>query len=204
MERLCVYKERRFVMAGGKPVAGERFFEKYFEVDGLLSEIKRQLRHKDGYTGDIDALSGHLQLAVEREFVSPLFKRDMRKERGYKLIEEGSQHPEGVAVADLERKEFFNFDESYITGKELQKRARKLNANLGQHTAEYLLEHQDEISEDWRDTYLVFPGTVWRRSGDIRLVPCLHWYDGRWSMRFLWLDYKLFSGDRLVRVRDNQ
>ena len=98
-------------MAGRKPVAGKYLFEKYFEVDGLLSEIKRQLRHKDGYTGDIDALTRHLQLAVEREFIKPFFKRDMRKERGYKLIEEGPKHPEGVTVADLERKEFLNFDE---------------------------------------------------------------------------------------------
>lgn len=191
-------------MAGRKPVAGEHFFREYFEIDGLLSEIKQQLRHKDGYTGDIDALSRHLQLAVEREFVSPLFKRDMRKEHGYKLMEEGPQHPEGVAVADLERIEFLNFDERSFTGKELQKRARKLNINLGQHTAEYLLEHQDEIPEEWRGTYLVFPGTVWRGSGGDRSVSCLYWGGERWCLDFGWLVGRFSSDIRLVRVRDNQ
>lgn len=158
--------------------------DKYGKLIRRLDEVKRRV---DEGTLPYDSIMSAFTLIIEGEFPKPIFKRDLCKERGYTLIEEGPQHPEGVTVADLELREFLNYDEKYISGKELQKRAVELNARLGQHTVEYLLEHQTEIPEDWRGTYLVFPRTIWQFSDGSRDVPCLGWRDGRWQLSFPWL-----------------
>ncbi|MEK9170410.1 MAG: hypothetical protein AAB674_02065, partial [Patescibacteria group bacterium] len=87
-------------------------------------------------------------------------------------------------------------------GEVMKQRAKKLNANLGQHHAEYLLEHQDLIPKEWRGKfYLTFPGTVWRDRVGFRDVPCLSWDGGRWCLRFDWLRSVWGSGARLVCLR---
>lgn len=42
--------------------------EQYYDLDGKLGEIKRQLRQRGGYPFDIEALEKHLQDAVEGRF----------------------------------------------------------------------------------------------------------------------------------------
>lgn len=114
---------------------------------------------------------------------------------------EGPLHPEGVTVSDFELREFLYRDEKYITGKKLQKRAGELDENFGLHTAEYLLEHQEEIPHDWRGKYFIFPATELRYSDGCRCVPYLYWDDGRWLLGFRWHDDKFGSDDRLMAVR---
>lgn len=186
--------QRRLVMAG-KPVAGENYLKEYFKIEGLLFEIKSQLRHPGGYTGDIEVLQRHLQLAIERKFVKPLFKRDMTKERGWKLENEGPEHP-GLAIAEMK---LLTYDEDEITGAEYEERAKKLNVVFGQHTAEYLLEHQIEIPREWRKFSLLFPGTVWRDFDGSSHVPRLGWDDIEWRY-FYWLSgaYEFHPSDRLL------
>lgn len=96
---------------------------------------------------------------------------------------------------------FLNYDEKSITGSELEKRAGKLGADLGQHTTEWLLDHQNEIPEEWRRYYFVFPGSVWQDSDGGRRVPYLGWYGDRWCLDFGWLVSIFDSPDRLVRPR---
>jgi len=52
-------------MATKNVVAGDL----YYELDGQLTEIKRQLRQKDGYPYGPLALKRHLQAAIEGDFV---------------------------------------------------------------------------------------------------------------------------------------
>ncbi|EKD23976.1 MAG: hypothetical protein ACD_81C00135G0002 [uncultured bacterium] len=42
--------------------------EQYFDLDGKLTEIKRQLRQKSGYPFDLVQLENHLQAAIEGKF----------------------------------------------------------------------------------------------------------------------------------------
>lgn len=164
--------------------------DQYGKLRRRLDEIARRA---DQGTIPFDPMMKDLTLIVEGEFPKPRFLRDMAKERGWILQEEGPEHPEGLTVADLKLREFLEYGEKSITGETLQKRAQKLNANFGQHTAEYLLEHQTEIPEEWRKFYLVFPGTVWWAYRGDRDVTCLRWRVYEWHLIFFWLDARRFS-----------
>jgi hypothetical protein len=108
-------------------------------------------------------------------------------------------------VSFLKRGFLIKRGEDYISGEELVKRAKELKANLGQQQAEYLLEHQEEIPEEWQRYCLVFTGTVWRdRHGD-RSVPCLGWDGRRWCLSLHWLEFGWYSEClfcRLLRPRE--
>lgn len=128
------------------------------------------------------------------------FQRDMAKE-GWELVEDVSE-AQLLLVNQLELASFLLKGESYIQGEELVERAKKMQANLGQRQAEYLLDHQNEIPEEWRQYYLVFPGTIWRAHYGLRRVPCLGWLGERWFLGFHWLGRRFGSNDRLLRPRE--
>ena len=48
-----------------------------------------------------------------------------------------------------------------------------MNGLLGQWQAEYALEHQDQLSDEFQRFSLVFPGTVWKSPDGNHQVPCL-------------------------------
>jgi hypothetical protein len=58
-------KERRVVMA--VIVAGEQ----YYDLDGQLGEMKRQIRQRNGYPYDPKGLERHLQAGIEGRFIAP-------------------------------------------------------------------------------------------------------------------------------------
>lgn len=58
-------------------------------------------------------------------------------------------------IQDFEIVSFLKEDEKYISGKELEKRALALGGWATKEDVEWLLEHQDEMPEEWRDYYLV-------------------------------------------------
>lgn len=175
-------------------------------VTSLVSEVqKRGGTDENIYRlvtpGGEDVLGKIAELIVgsgKRPF-SAQFSRDMTKE-GWTLVENVEGLGE-VAIADLELVSFVREGEPSVSGEEMRKRAKELNANLGQFAAEYLLEHQNEIPVEWRSSYLVFPRTVWRRRDGFLFVPYLFWSGGRWSLLFSWLEDRWLSGARLVRPR---
>ena len=180
-------------------VAGEQ----YETITGQLFELGRQLRQPNGYPFDPVALKRHLQAAIEGRFFkdgnTPVFSRDMTKE-GW-ILEGDVAEPLELSIGDSEVVSFFKEGESSVSGNEMVERAKTLSANLGQKHAEHLLEHQDEIPEEWRSHYLIFPGTVWRDPGGDRFVLCLSWRGERWGLGFGWLGVHWGSVGRLVRSR---
>jgi|SRR3989338_3241729 len=173
----------------------------YESITGQLFEIGRQLRQPNGYPFDPLQLKSHLQAAIEGKFLEPAgsFKRDMRKE-GWKLLENSPRRI--TSVAGLELVPFLKKGESSIGGEELVRRARaELDANCGQEDAEFLLEHQKEIPEEFRQFYLIFTGTVWGGSGGGRDVAYLFFDGERWCLDFHWLGLDFHSGGRLLRPR---
>jgi len=126
------------------------------------------------------------------------FKYDMAK-YNWTLLEDVSFDGKQF-IPDLV--EFLQFGESPINGEVMKQRAKELNAHLGQHHAEYLLEHKDLIPEEWRGKYyLPFPGTVWQASVDNCLIPCLFWLGARWCLDFRWLGLRWCVRVRLVGIR---
>jgi len=89
-------------------------------------------------------------------------------------------------------------DESFVDGDTLLERAREQGNRAGQLHAEQLLRQQDEMAE-WREYYLVFPGTIWRRPRGSLCVPYLVWGGERWWLGWRWLDYDWARDVRLVR-----
>jgi len=171
----------------------------YFDLDGQLSEIKRQLRQPNGYPFDPFQLKAHLQAAIEGRFSqsSVSFLYDRRKD-GWKLLE---NVPRRITSVDIVGIPFLKENEAVINGEKITRRAIELDANYGQEDAEWLLDHQAEIPVELRNFYLVFPGTKWRDAVGDRYVPYLSWSGDRWVLYFRWLDSDFGSSARLVRPR---
>ncbi|MBI2010890.1 MAG: hypothetical protein HYS89_01500 [Candidatus Colwellbacteria bacterium] len=118
------------------------------------------------------------------------------REEGWELVESIDEEP--APVSRLELVSFLRRGESYVSGETMRERVREEGASLGQRQAEYLRVHQEEIPSEWREFYLVLPGTVWRdRDGDL-YVPYLYWHGGRWYMLFHRLERDWYSNGRLV------
>lgn len=107
-------------------------------------------------------------------------------------LEKNTDDPESVNFEDLEL--------TQSKGNTTEDALQGYDANLGQKTAEYLLENQHLIPEDLEGKSLLFPGSVWREPiGRRAIVPYLDWVGGRWNLDFLWLDGGPISSDHLVR-----
>lgn len=106
-----------------------------------------------------------------------------------------------TSARDLELVSFLKRGEHSIRGEEMARRAREeLNANYGEEDAIWLVHR--EIPREFRECYLLFPGTVWQEeSNGCRYFPFLYWYDGRECLGFLRLDDSLDSRSCLIRPR---
>ena len=167
-------------------------------ADDVLGKFARQQR--DWFTRvEKGSLDPDAVMRVVQEIIDKAFARDMRKE-GWKLLEDV---PCSItSIKDLELVPFLKDGESSILGEELVVRAREeFKINYGQHDAEWLLEHQDEIPEEFRKYYLVFTGTVWGDSYGYRHVAYLNFNGERWCLHFDGLAYDFDSYDRLPRPR---
>lgn len=129
------------------------------------------------------------------------FKHD-KTENGWKLLEDV---PFDGKQFILEIVEFLRPGESSVNGKEMKQRAKRLNAHLGQHHAEYLLDHQGLIPKEWRGKYcLAFPGTVWLLGvgGGRCDIPFLGWNGKEWCLSFGSLEGDWNVLGRLVTFRE--
>ncbi|MBI2625082.1 MAG: hypothetical protein HYW70_01995 [Candidatus Nealsonbacteria bacterium] len=128
------------------------------------------------------------------------FQHDKTRD-GWELVEDVGE-TKLLSVNELELAPFLLKRERSVNGEELVTRSKKMQANLGQLQAEYLLDRQDEIPKEWRKHHLHFPGTIWRdRDGD-RNIFCLCWGGRRWYLMFRWLDDDFDSGSRLLCPRE--
>jgi len=123
--------------------------------------------------------------------------RDMHKEK-WELLEDATPEA-GEFTLDLV--EFVKPDEHWVRGAVMVQRAKEFGAALGQHHAEALVENQHIIPEEWREFYIIFPGTVWRTPHDNCSIPFIFWYAGRWYLSFSWIVHDWHSDARLVRAR---
>lgn len=146
-----------------------------------------------------ESLVGKVQ---EMHGINPpiVLARDLRKEECI-LLEHAPRRI--TSVSDLELVTFLKEGEILIGGEELVRRARtELNANYSQEDAEWLLDHQDEIPEEFQNFYLLFTATVWKHYGH-RYIPYMDWFEWPgWSLAFTQFDDSNFcSPSRLPRPR---
>jgi hypothetical protein len=123
-------------------------------------------------------------------------------EYGLTVVDNEDVEPTVKSVADLELVYFLKpNDDGRITGQVMRQRAVTLKANLGLSDAKYLLDHQSEISPEFRGKVLVFVGTLLRGSNGRLYVAGLYWDDGRWCLDFYWLDDDWRGGFCLARCK---
>lgn len=121
---------------------------------------------------------------------------------GWRLIED-TREPEEFKVADLELISFTDKKEGHISSEEMRKQAKKLGASLGQYHAEYILEHQEDIPEEYRCKCPPFPGTLWSDPRECLHMPFLKWEEEekKWHMYFIEFSCGWDQWDRLFRLR---
>ncbi|MEK7540135.1 MAG: hypothetical protein AAB558_02715 [Patescibacteria group bacterium] len=126
------------------------------------------------------------------------FVRDKRSE-GWDLLQAGCQ-VEGESVLELAG--FLLLGEEYVNGRVMRYRSLEMGGRTGQHHAERMLVQVEAIPTEWREFYLAFPDTLWRRPGRCLFVPCLRWRDGRWVLNFRCVvrDARWNDDHRVVRV----
>jgi hypothetical protein len=93
---------------------------------------------------------------------------------------------------------FLKEGEGGIICYEMVRRAKEMNAHLGQDDGQYLLDHQQDIPESLRGK-VCFAFTDWSRPDDSGGVFCVEWCDGRWVRNRCW-DW-LGRGGRSDNVR---
>lgn len=173
----------------------------YYELDGQLSEIKRQLRQPSGYPFDLERLKSGLQVLIEGRFfgVCGSFADDYDMWTDGWVLLKNSPRRLTSSSPYLELVPFLRDGEKKIGGDEMMRRARLKLANYGQEDAEFLLKDPGQIPMDFRPFCLVFPGTVWLDSDGNREFASLDCFGGRWRLHFI-LEYGLdFDQHRLIR-----
>lgn len=190
---------KKIVVGSDQKPTSDQLLEMYEKLDGQVKEIRGQMRRGALTSRHIQALIEHRNPFPTREGVamSISFKHDKAR-NGWKLLEDV---PFSAAFTPV-FVEFLKSVESSVNGEVMTQRAKKLNANPGQHHAEYLLEHQELIPKELRGKHLVFPGTVWLDGDGRRNVPGLEWGGGRWYLFFDWLSSDWGGGDLLIRPRE--
>lgn len=206
-----------------KRVAGDL----YFDIDGQLLEIKRQLRQREGYPYDPMQLVEHLQAAIEGTLVDRhgrLFQKeaDGKQPAGNTYLVSVDY---GLSVEDAVKLGRYDWTNSEITSKHFPTN-RKGKADVavelihfnrvvstdealreldkaGYRPAELheLLAFGEKYSELQREFPIVALGSVWQDRYGNRFVPYLY---GDGSERYLdlrWLGHAWIEVCRFAAVR---
>ena len=95
---------------------------------------------------------------------------------------------------------FLSEGESCVSGDTMVERAQELKANLGEEDGAFILEHQNDIPQEYRGKiYLVF--TSWRVPSLPRGVAYLRWDGDLWFQYWHWLAGDWVGDGRLLRRR---
>ena len=122
-------------------------------------------------------------------------------EKGWKLVKDVDPVLPWIG-GDVEYVFFLQDGERFISGDELRERAAVLGANYGQRDAEWLVKHQEMLSECPEEVrYILFPGTLWEHPNGAFLSPYLYrtGAEVEWGVYVFWLDFGFSARVRLVR-----
>lgn len=196
-------------MATGSVVAGEL----YYELDGQLAEIKRQLRQQSGYPFDPLVLKLHLQAAIEGRFNKSAYVSGIlhvlanlslsdRIARGkYDWVNDyvTEEHFPTSISADYDAEyRLFHFDRdisSEVAIQEMEKEGFR-PGTLAELLA--LGEAQPELQKQFP---VIALGSLWRGSSGSRHVPALDWHGGRRELYLRWFGRDWDAPCRFLAVR---
>jgi hypothetical protein len=193
----------------------------YYDLDGQLSEIKRQLRQSSGYPFNAKQLRAYLQNAVTGNFYFPDTFREtgeltlqipallrptlaeLRSKYDWIGEENGIERDSSPTEAvTLKLATILLGNERSVNGQKYEERiAPKLDIILGYQQAIWLVEHQDEHPEFMAllgKVYIDFTGLVVVRSIGDRRCPFLDQFGERWCLYWSWVDIGFISRERIA------
>lgn len=137
------------------------------------------------------------------EVMLEIFDRPIREDQRKKFWKLHTDTPivPGTAVFTLGN--FYKGVEKHIRADLMIHRSMQLGTLAGQKHAEWLLDNQELIPEQWRRWNLLLPGTIWNPLPHLREIPMLHWNskEERWELLFARLThYANIMGARVVFV----
>lgn len=167
-------------------VAGEL----YYDLDGQLTEIKRQLRQPNGYPFDPSALKNALQDAIEGRFGGstrfPFFNPATFIGKSWVIAEDNEALPETWDSASTRLVSALRKGEATVSGEKTIERLRG-DKPLGARAFLYFWNNREKIPEEWKGKLVFFDATVLRNPGGDRFSLYLSWFGDRWYWYYNWL-----------------
>jgi hypothetical protein len=129
--------------------------------------------------------------------ISGAFKND-KADMGWTLVEDVTE-PLTISLDTIELQAIIEEGGPDLLGEEMVDYVEKITTpKLGQRHAEFLLDHPDQIPEEFQRLSLIFLGTVWRGPEGNHHVPCLSFYQGEWEITFGILEGGVETRDQMV------
>lgn len=129
--------------------------------------------------------------------ISGAFKND-KTSMGWTLVEDVTE-PSTISSDTIELQAIIEEGGPDLLGEEMVEYVEKITApKLGQRHAEFLMDHPDQIPEEFQRLSLIFLGTVWRGPEGNHHVPCLSYYQGEWEITFGILEGGVETRDQMV------
>jgi hypothetical protein len=119
---------------------------------------------------------------------------------GWKLLEDQSE-PSQISADTIEMALFIEEGEPDLIGEDMVEHVLAITSKLGQRHAEYLIDHQGIIPEEFRRYSVIFPGTIWTDNVGNHYVPYIKYRQEVWTIDFGIVEGGVDDRDRLARPR---
>jgi hypothetical protein len=125
------------------------------------------------------------------------FQNDKTSE-GWQLQVDESE-PAKISADSIELAIFIEEGQPDLIGEDMVEHLLAIPSKLGQRHAEYLIDHQGVIPEEFRRYSVIFPGTVWTDSVGNHYVPYIKYRQEAWTIDFGIVEGGVDDRDRYVR-----
>jgi hypothetical protein len=118
---------------------------------------------------------------------------------GWQMLEDQSE-PAQISADSIEMVLFIEEGQPDLIGEDMVEHVLAIPSRLGQRHAEYLMEHQGMIPEEFRRYSVIFPGTIWTDSVGNHYVPYIKYRQEEWTIDFGIVEGGVDDRDRYVRA----
>lgn len=126
------------------------------------------------------------------------FQNDKATE-GWELLVDQPE-PDRISADSIELAIFIEEGQPDLIGEDMVEHVLAIKSKLGQRHAEYLIDHQQVIPEEFRRYSVIFPGTVWTDSVGNHYVPYIRYRQEVWTLDFGIVEGGVDDRDRYLRT----
>ena len=121
-----------------------------------------------------------------------------KSSEGWKLLKDQSE-PAQISADSIELVIFIEEGQPDLIGEDMVEHVLAIESKLGQRHAEYLIDNQQAIPEEFRRYSVIFPGTLWTDSVGNHYVPYIRYRQENWTIDFGIVEGGVDDRDRYVR-----